>query len=505
MASSGNLQPSTGSPDPGDALDFRVRRRDRYSIEVKYRHLLDPDRDRYSVRRTTRSRLVFFLPYSFNIRSETYDPADLMRDTKLYVRFNTPRMAVDELLDPDSADSPLARIVRMLDGGPTVDRRALRYEAKLLGAVLKSALRDAVVERVAHGSVPTQEEIDAFADLCARIDRGLARFRDGIDRAPDVVREPHLRLVDEHLSLTIENYLVRLLTHEGVAGRGLSTAALEAAIRNQTGYRRGRGYRSVVDRERSTARREEYIYRYKVLKHYAASVLFFEIHRGNQARRVEHLLYAVAAGIAMAIATGISFIGQIRFGTLSTTLFLVLVGAYMIKDRIKDAFRSVFQRTLGQLFYDTRTVFKDQTTHRAMGVVKERSVFLRGGRLDTGLLSARARGGFEQSIKETSPETTLEYTKLLRVNERRLHRTHRRITGLADINIIDVERLVRYLVRQREQVPVVDDEVRLVETKRIYHLNMLICPDADRDASWHKIRLIVDAGGIRRIEREDAS
>ncbi|MFW5684283.1 MAG: hypothetical protein ACOC1I_05480, partial [Spirochaetota bacterium] len=226
--------------------------------------------------------------------------------------------------------------------------------------------------------------------------------------------------------------------------------------------------------------------------------------RGNQARRVEHLLYAIAAGLAMAIATGISFIGQVRFGTLSTTLFLVLVGAYMIKDRIKDAIRSAFQRTLGRLFYDTRTVFKDQATHKAMGVVKERTMFVQQSRLGEPVLAARARGGFERAITSTNPETALEYTKLLKLRERRLHRIHRRITGLADINIIDLKNLLRYLVRQREQVPSLSpDGVQLEETRRIYHLNMLVSADAGAGEHWHKVRLVVDAGGIRRIERPD--
>ena len=484
-------------------IDFRVRRRDRYSVELKFRHLLDSDRKSYPRRRTTRIRVVFFLPYSFNIRQETFEPERLYDDVRLYVRFNTPELGIDELLDPESLDSPLMRISRMLEQPAEVDAERLKYEAKLLGAIVKSVLRDSVVDEVVSRTTVQQPDLDRFVEIVIRIDQGLSRYRGALESGdlPPQARR-HLLLVDEHVSLTIENYLIRLLTHKAVRDADLSLGPVREAVVAQQAYRRDRGYPSVVHPDSTSAKREEYIYRYKMLKHYVSSVLFFEIHRGNQGRRVEHMLYAIAAGFAMAIATGISFLGQIRFGTLSTTLFLVLVAGYMIKDRMKDAFRLAFQRTLGRLFFDRRTKFKDQHTHKAMGLVKERAVFARQNRLDASLLEARARGGFESAIMETSPETTLEYTKLLHIYERRLHRVHRRITGLADINIMDLKNLLRYLVRQQEHVPTIDDgELELEETRRIYHLNMLISANTGEGENWHKVRLVVDAGGIRRIEQ----
>lgn len=89
---------------------------------------------------------------------------------------------------------------------------------------------------------------------------------------------------------------------------------------------------------------EEYVYREKMLKKYASEVLFFDVHRSNVAKRTEHLLYALAAGIAMVIATGIAFFGQTRFGGLTTSLFVLLVVGYMLKDRVKDFFRDVLKK-----------------------------------------------------------------------------------------------------------------------------------------------------------------
>ncbi|MFW5689343.1 MAG: hypothetical protein ACOC1U_07220, partial [Spirochaetota bacterium] len=306
MATATNRSFTHEQEHPRGELAFRIRRRDRYSVELKFRHLLDPDRELYPRRHTTRIRVVFFLPYSFNIRPETLEPEEFYEDVKLYVRFDTPALGIDELLGEHATDSPLWRLRKMLRDPATVDPETLRYEAKLLGAIVKSVLRDSVNELVRDGGAVRRHDVDEFCAIVHRLHEGFSAYRRSLESSelPESAAT-HLELVDEHLSLTLENYLVRMITHHAVRDAPVSREPLLDEIRVQQEYRRRHGYRSVVTSDSGTRKREEYIYRYKMLKHYASSVLFFEIHRGNQARRVEHLLYAIAAGIAMAIATGI--------------------------------------------------------------------------------------------------------------------------------------------------------------------------------------------------------
>ncbi len=79
---------------------------------------------------------------------------------------------------------------------------------------------------------------------------------------------------------------------------------------------------------------------------------------------MEHILYAIAAGIAMFIATAIAFMGQSWFGNLSTSLFILLVVSYMLKDRIKDIFRDLFSKSIGSFFYDRRVKVYDSRVKR---------------------------------------------------------------------------------------------------------------------------------------------
>jgi hypothetical protein len=445
-----------------------------------------------TARRSAETRLVFFLPYSFDIRPDTYDPDGFFQDIKLYLRFNTPLIPIDELCDRNNERSPLTRVLQMLDSPADTDFRSLDYELRLLGAVIKSNLRDLTSP---DSTMRPQQNVSCRTAI-TRIDgliRDLLPLREHLESTSGPIRE-RLALVDEHLSLTVEEYLCRLFAGEQ---DGTLKTELAERISAEQDYRRQHEYASVVSGGAPESETEQYVYRQKQLKRFATSVLFFEITRGNQSKRVEQLLYALAAGLAMAVATAISFIGQIRFGSISLALFTVLVVAYMIKDRLKDLMRSLFHRTLGRFFFDRRTVFRDPSTNRRLGVVKERLAFVREHQISPLVRETRNRAPFEQQLSQTSPESIVEYTKRLTVRERRLHRIHTRLAGIADINIIDLRGILRHLSDQTERVPVPsNDGITFVDQKRIYHLNVVIVVDGHAE----KLRMIVDGNGIRRIE-----
>ncbi len=483
-------------------IDLQLRRRDRYSIEIKLRHLVPESSGDTLQRLETRTRLSFFLPHGFNIRPDTTHPAEFFDDVKLYLRFDTPQLSAEEIVSRDSSVSPLARAETILSGSNAQEIGDAVAELKLLAAVCKTSLRDETTALLSEEN-PSNGAAQRFIALVDAMEHVQERVR-GLHDVPGLPRHvaEHIDLVDECLSLLIENYLSRYVYQAADRGEEPFVAELQHRIRAQIDRRATEGYVSALEPDAAKQRREEYVYRVKMLKHYASSVLFFEIQRGNQAKRVEHMLYAIAAGLAMAVATGISFLTRAHLGSVGGTVFVVLVVAYMIKDRMKDGIRSLFQRTVGSFFYDTRTVFHDARFHRKLGVVKERVMFRTPSRVDPDVRRARARGGFEQALTATAPESVLEYSRLFRLHVRRLHRAWTRIQGVADIAIIDVKRLTRYLARQREPVPVPEkDGIRLEPARRVYHLNLVVSEDTGDGARHQKIRLVVDAGGIRRIER----
>ncbi|MFW5711933.1 MAG: hypothetical protein ACOCZA_08285 [Spirochaetota bacterium] len=489
---------------------FLYRQHGRHSLELKIRYLIH---SRHKQRKNYFNiRLYLFFPYSFNINPKSYPKEHFYEDQKLYLRFNTPVFSLQELISEEK--SPFVRVRSMLTH---VDGRSEElnigdyvYETKLCGSVFKSVLRDSYYrarKRVKREQPEEwRDEISAMIDALVEV---AGHFHDSACRVEEFSEKVryHTILIDEYISLELEKYMLWLLDLMYTYRSGSAIVRqLEKVVSTEMEYRRRSGYASVSDSSENPDDYEEYAYRAKILKRYSSEVLFFNVRRKQQGKRVEHVLYAVAAGIAMFIATTIAFMGQTWFGNLSTSLFILLVVSYMLKDRIKDIFRDLFSRSIGSFFYNRGVKVYDPRTRRKMAYVKERVAFSDFARLPKEIQKIRSRSSFEKFLATTASETILVYEKNVQLNARAIKRLHSRIKGVADINIISLKRLLRYLTVQRREIPIVSSGrvQKLIPVKRIYHLNVIAWYQGDDAAFIDRIRLIVDGKGIKRIEKVDS-
>ena len=486
--------------------ELSLKQRDRYSFELKLRYLLDEQRPRSQ---SYHLDLYFFLPYAFHIDGSTYPPELFYEDLKLYLRFDTPEFSAQELLDPASAASPLARLERLMHAfeqdGTYPDRKRWAYEAKMLGCVYKSLLRNrlrSLVDRP-QGAQETQEAAHEFRQL-AQVAERFHELSERIQSAEGF--EPLQQtseLIDEHLSLLFERYAISYVRAVSADGKGANRSPeIERLIAREVAYRKRRGYPTVADPQAGEPKLEEYVYREKMLKRYASQILFFRIRKTNQGKRTQHVLYALAAGIAMMVATGIAFYGQTVYGNVTLSLFVLLVASYMLKDRIKDLFREAFTRTLGRRFFDRKDRVYDRLRKKRLATVRERVHFTPHDKLPDTIRSLRDRGSFEREVAEEGSEKVLAYQQRVQLRGGVLNRVHNRIHGVADVGVVDLERMLRYLALQYGAVPLLDEEEALEvrRAKRMYHLNVIAHYRSEHEEQRYRFRFIVDAKGIRRIE-----
>lgn len=484
-----------------------LKQRDRNSIEVKSRYIIDRSS---GARNSYYLRLYFFFPRPFAVRAENYDPEEFFQQLKPYLRFNTPSFTVDELLDESSSTSPLTRLRDLVDtlGSNELDEARFVHESKLLAAVYKTILRDFLLEaRDELTAVGAKGYLEEHLRRTVKQLHQVARqfhelLHEAGDRPLPEPLEQHGRMIDEHLSLLLEKYLTSLLRHVDREELEDGYRRIVKSLLQEEEYREKRGYPSRPSRTETEQQLEEYVYREKMLKKYASEVLFFDVHRRNVAKRAEHLLYALAAGIAMIVATGIAFFGQTRFGGLTTSLFVLLVVGYMLKDRIKDFFRDVLKRKVGRRLSDRKTRIRDPKENKKIAWVQERTSYVSESKLPERVKKLRNRGYFERTLYSFEEEQILLYSKESRINAKRLSALHNRIEGLADINMIDLSPFFRHLSSQYGLVPTIRDKkhVDLRRVKRIYHLNMVIAFESPRESVARRFRLVVDARGIKRIE-----
>lgn len=486
------------------------RQHGRYSLELKFRYLI-PKRDKKS-KNSFDIRFFFFLPYSFNVNSDSYPKESFYEDQKLYLRFNTPSFSLQELAD--NPRSPFIRSRQLIEeapGGAVLDKSTYLYETKLCGSVYKSTLRETYYRM--RKKIRKMEPAQWRSELLEKIE-GMTRlaqwFHDLTDTAGNLSEDIcyHTKLVDEYISLELEKNL--LWIYDLLRSRFKSPPAeeeIEAAIIAEMDYRRERGYVSVSESGRTGEDLEEYAYRTKILKRYTSDVLFFNVRRKAQGKRVEHILYAFAAGIAMVFATTIAFLGQTTFGNLSTSLFILLVASYMLKDRLKDIFRDLFRRSIGSFFYDRGVKVYDPHGRRKLCHIKERVTYVESAKLPSEIKKMRGRGPFEQFLAYTATENVLMYEKNIRLNSKMIRKLHTRVKGIADINILSLRRILHSLSVQYRSVPIVSGGriAKVLPVKRIYHLNLIVWYQGDDAGFIERIRLIVDGKGIKRIEKVKSS
>ncbi len=483
-----------------------VKHRDKYSIETKFRY------DSGSERRTDRFSVSYYLffPRSFQIRRSTYDPRSLMDQVRVHMRFNTPNIGVEELLDPLSEISPLVRAERMVYSAEKHDKRintrAFIHETKLVGCVFKSLLRDFYLSARREWISPTRDlsrGAKALHRIAKRYHALRSSFR-GLENlgADDPVLSKHVDIVDEHLSLLACKYLTLVLRLWGSTPFDAIYKRITKIVRKEESYRERKGYPSVPGRIQSERQLEEYVYREKMLKRYVTEALLFGVDSTNTAKRTEHILYAIAAGIAMVVATGFAFFGQQRYGNFTTALFVLLVVGYMVKDRIKDSFRDVLMRRMGSVFPVRKTILRDSKVRKRLAIISERASFREERHLPTEIVAYRNRGYFERVVFSMEKENVLVYQKRIRLKSRNLSSLHSRVTSVADVATLDLRPFLQKLSAQYGLVPTVEfkRQVRPRVVERIYHLNLIVEFSKNGEVMHRRYRLVVDASGVKRLE-----
>lgn len=497
-----------------NALLEKVERHDRYQFEVKLDYPLDPDAEEQSYSVET----YFFLAQTFNVNEHTYDARDFYRDVRDYVRFKTPQMTLEQLLGA-SPLSPLNRlgacVLRLRAAAWTdEDLRTLVFEAKVLGCILRATLRDLgqlVLQTRGRGTPLDAEDAARLVDTSLpNLGAVLARFRETTAGVllPGFPADPlaSLRLVDEYLSLTAESYAMHLLDALRTEPSGLQERVARLA-QDEVAYRTQRGYHSVAA---PGSENEAYVFRNSLLKKFVANIQYLQIRRADARTSAEHMAFAIAAGIAMAFATAVSFLA-ISLAPLSWTLFAVLVVSYMLKDRMKELFRALFNRWLGRAVPDHKIVITDPSTGTRIGQFRQKFLYLAPADVPTDVRRVRNEGPTSALAAQEFSETVFRYTKVLTLLPRRVFGSHRRTTALTDVLRMNVRHFLHALDEPRPVIQILDPETqrpRQIVARRTYHLNAVLRfwrGDDPAKAAYRRLRVVLDQDGIVRIETTDPS
>ena len=513
-----------GSPDEvaSELIDGRIEVHDRHHFEVKLDYSIDPGRaqNRYRV------EAYFFTPQSLGITPETYPKQRFYNDIQAYIRFKTPAVPLATLLLPDEGASPLARLERIL---PTLvsqprgkaEWERISHEMRFLGCLVRSHIRDRVAQ--------TCELVDglggagawtapALADIRAETVRLVQESRAVMERyralrvhlqgpvVPGWIRETHA-YVDEYLGIVTENYLSRLvqiIDEKPLPDEGLAAArtALRQGILAEQEHREKARYPSAIEPDGGM----QYVFRRGLLKKFVMSVLFLEISKDPEGRRWSDLFSAIAAGIAMLVATVGGVWVQQRYLTTTWPFIATIVLLYMVKDRLKEWLRSFFTRKMTRFLADYSVRIRDSHRGIDIGRCREAFMFLRPEQVPPEVVALRHRSAQATIEPLSKPESVIKYEKEITLGGKavaKLGGLHHEINDIIRFN------LAHFLVQADDPVtPVMvfqrsRDRVEEVLCPKVYHLNVVFvlrAEDERRPPLTEHVRVVIDKRGIRSLE-----
>ncbi len=501
-------------------LSNRLGIHDRNSFELKLEYQpsgLDPKSE-------YRLEMYMFMPASLNVDPENCPRQSYYSDIHNYVRLKTPVLEVSDILVAEG--SPLVRLERMVtQSQPSTVQTELVYQAKLLSCVFRGALRrfSSSVDRRCDALAPDpgaspralEEEVDRILQGTRVM---LGRFRAvcaAVATAAGLAEKTHasLRLIDEYMSLSVEQFFRKAVTDmDGLPRSGvwveLRKELMTEVIREED-YRRGKGLPSVLS---LTEDNEEYLHRTGFLKKFCQNILFLRVRRESRRQGWEEVLFAIAAGIAMAFATAVAFWAQVRFTQVSLNFFLILVVGYMMKDRIKEGLRRILRTYASQYLFDRTTTITEPVTSQRLGVCKEKVDYVKPDVVPEEIRRLRRADDFATVAQGELSEVIVRYQKEIILDADDLAHSHTGSAGVADIIRWNVQRLLRDMddpELEMEYVDLEDLSIGRIRAAKAYQVDVAfrfnVDDGKDQIERLELFRLVMDRNGIKRMIRlEDA-
>jgi hypothetical protein len=504
-------------------LENRLDIHDRKQFELKLEYQpsgLDPDSEYYL-------DAFIFLPASLNVNQDTWPREDFYADLHNYVRLKTPTLSFAEMLTNEL--SPLQQLEQRISLGLMGPEGEVVYDAKMLSCVFRGALRRfsrGVQERcseMAAGKdsaepVPpaSEEELQRLAHV------SVTGVRDVLKRYRTVTAQlaekypleertrASFRLVDEYMSLAVEQFFRKTVVQMDEMPRTGIYAELRkeimAQVVSEEGYRKDNELRSIIS---PTGDNEEYTHRLGMLKKFCMNILFLKVQRSAGRQNWEEVTFAVAAGLAMAFATGVAFIAQSRVPQASWNFAMLLVVGYMFKDRIKEGARRILTKYMRRFLPDRTTRIVDPVTAEDVGECREKVDYGHGVQVPEEIKRLRNIDDFITVSQGELSEQVIRYQKKIVLDSEMLPRLGDGfITGVTDIIRLNVDRLLHDMDDPEAALEYVDLEdftVGKVKAAKSYQIDLafrFMVDDGDHKSSrFQLVRLVLDRNGIKRMLR----
>ena len=459
-----------------------------------------------------------FTPAQLHVSSEFISDEAMLRKFQTHARYSSPEITLDELLDRQNHTSPLNLLEQYVANrlsnsqGDIADTifinelqtfgNSMRHEAGVMLAECKAMTAE---QRIADLTRMLQTWCHEIAEILSRFRKLLESMRVHYPTGNYIVTA--FEWADEAISLIVENTSLEMyLSLESLFSK-IQEAAYELLrlSRWELSYRREQKYASVVSKNNKYSS-EAVAYRSGVLKKWTQSVLYLTPVQSKAPQRVSNVLAGTAAAIAMTFATLAAIFAEAFFIRNSMQWSLLVIFAYVFKDRIKEGLRLFFSRVVPRLIADQISSFLSPRTGKKLSKAKILIDITKAIRVPQKIQDIRRQGS--NPFQDMLPiEDVVHYTRYVRI-----FKTERsKIMGpwINAVTVITRIRIDDWLKEMDDPSDIMyhvgstEGDFEQQNAERVYHMHLVLEESSKKDnisTFWHYC-VILNKKGIVRLEQ----
>lgn len=483
-------------------IDLTTKIHDKFTLEFKVGFNTDEAIKPIKVNDYVMNMWIF-VPNSLDINASKYSKESFYRDLKSDVRLITPDYSLHDLANDEQLLPNQSLNDDFNDIFATPEQTTdLTHSIKMYCAIAKSAFRDASIE-VAQKAIPEERQTAcmAYLDDCGNV---LCRFRSLLARLDNHRITARTRQVfdygDEFLSNVMEKYTYRLrdtirLRHP--KEYATMEPKFKAVLTEERRYRESKSYLSVKPDDPNG--NSHFVFRASLLKKFAESDLYLSSYKRKNTFLIEQILYSLAAGAAMVVATLSSFFFQQKYGNFTMPFLIALVVSYMFKDRLKDWLRMFFAKRVSPRVYDTRTDFSIKGQH--IGWSKDSFDFIDSDKVIPEVMEMRSRNPLFSEVSGKDEKVML-YRKKVQVWRGELSKVSPfPMKGINDILRFNFTEFVRKM--DNPDFPLSgtweEESYRPINGRKIYRITFVIQCSYEDKTEYRRIIVRCDRNGIVEV------
>ena len=440
-----------------------------------------------------------FVPNSLDITQETYTKEQFYSDIKSNIRLITPVYTLSEILNGHGPFPRLEKALKKLEETSSAENEeSYIYQIKMLLCILKSSFREAtnIIFKAKDPALVLQ-----FISDITEVTTRFRTIRDHILTSEifSNSQKDHILFGDEFLGNTIQFSAYKIMNklQKDPIYKEIKKPLLDL-IKRENENREKMNYSIPVEGDDEL--NSLILIKKNILKKFVESDLYLQTVKLKDGAFAREFYYSLGAGLAMIFATVISFFATQRFGNFTSTLFIILVISYMLKDRIKEISRHYFSSKLDRKYFDHK--WDLSIRKQEIGWLKEGFDFMPDNKIPTEIQNIRNKTSLVEAESEVYKEKVILYRKRVSLFKKDLEKYKEyRLSGINDIFRFNLLSFTKKMDNPEVPIYIPDDNkgFRTIMGNRVYALYFILQCETDNDLYYKKYRLLFNRNGISDV------